>query len=144
MAAWQFTVDQGQVVINSPLLIWWEAPAGFDDFDSATLDLTRWSPTGYSELLDDEEATVTPNVRATYAYLPTAVGTYTATFTLTKGETAVGPGYVTFECVDPSGDNSGTHGAGRIIEVQDYELPEVNYVVWETVNGDLVARSDPS
>jgi len=42
------------------------------------------------------------------------------------------------------GDGGGAQGDGQVVSLFSYDRPEVQHVVWQTLNGDLVARQGPS
>jgi hypothetical protein len=42
------------------------------------------------------------------------------------------------------GDGEGANGSGQVVSLFSYERPEVQHIVYQTLNGDLVARQNPS
>ena len=50
----------------------------------------------------------------------------------------------TITIFDSTGANSSTHGAGNVVSLHSFSRPGVTHVVWQTENGDLVARTGPS
>lgn len=118
--------------------------------DSPTHVIQRYVPaTGYTTVQSGAALTLAPQApfnRALGAFFTTSIiGTHVVTFaTHAPGELGYQEVVGQFEMVDSSGASSGTHGAGRIIAVHPLEKPEVRHLVWQTSNGDLVARQNAS
>jgi len=107
---------------------------------TAQVSIVAVRPTGTTTLV----ATTSASTGGTFCY-------YTTQFT-TVGECEAlfswyhkGMQYTTrahFNVVDPTGGSSGTNGVRRLIACREYQRPEVRHFVYQTLNGDLVARQN--
>jgi len=84
---------------------------------------------------------VTPSVR--YIFIPQRTGSYNANIVITSGSADYSIGSFRFD-VAAGVAVAGDEGGGQIIALHVYKRPEVTHVIYETYNGQLVARQNPS
>ena len=107
--------------------------------DSIDLIMSRKAPTGARETIYTDS-----NATGDFTTTLTQVGAYQCIYNWSWGLPGRDWWYLEhFDVVDPSGGSSGTDGAGRIIAIKSFEPPGVVHVVYETINGDLVAKQNP-
>jgi hypothetical protein len=79
-----------------------------------------------------------------FRYIPKAVGVFFALWSFRVGGVLIGSSRTFKVVADPGNTEGGSDGSGAIIALHTYERPGVVHVIYETEDGDLVAKQDPS
>jgi len=153
------TQYQGEFPVSAAMTVRWEyaqptltAPTIYDYSSpsltegACKLTLYRYTPTSVTKLLGGSTATISGTIHSwvscTKSVTPDAAGEHVGIFAwMLGGVTAYG---VVHFYVQPATYSPSSDGDGRIIGLHYFPHPQVRYVIYQTLGGELVAKQNPA